>query len=80
MGYFKRSSQSCLRLQSSFLSTIGLKLRLEQIKPILEKVSNNIKEMSTQYCAERGYNTSYLNFEYSAVLPFLLDHVLSFKD
>ena len=65
---------------SSFLSAIGLKLRLEQIKPILEKVSNNIKEMSTQYCAERGYNTSYLNFEYSAVLPFLLDHVLSFKD
>lgn len=77
MGYFKRSSRSS---QSSFLSAIGLKLRLEQIKPILEKVSNNIKEMSTQYCAERGYNTSYLNFEYSAVLPFLLDHVLSFKD
>lgn len=66
--------------QSSFLSAIGLKLGLEQIKPILEKVSNNIKEMSTQYCAERGYNTRYLNFEYSAVLPFLLDHVLSFHD
>ena len=66
--------------RSSFLSAIGLRLRLEQIKPTLEKVSNNIKEMSTQYCAERGYNTSYLNFEYSAVLPFLLDHVLSFKD
>ena len=66
--------------QSSFLSDIGLKLGLEQIKPILEKVTNNIKEMSIQYCAERGYNTRHLNFEYSAVLPFLLDHVLSFHD
>ena len=66
--------------KSSFLSAIGLKLGLEQIKPILEKVTNNIKEMSIQYCAERGYNTRHLNFEYSAVLPFLLDHVLSFHD